>query len=121
MILHAELYTSGCKFGVTDRMHPPDSRSASREPTFDADAGVYRLHCDWRNTDGAAMVITEAVAAVRHCDALELEPLQDVVDVDGLEALLAANAAEAGRFVAEFDYEGTTVRVERSGQIVIEI
>ncbi|WP_323676285.1 HalOD1 output domain-containing protein [Halorubellus sp. PRR65] len=88
------------------------------DPTFDPEDGQYHLKCDWRTVPGAGIVLVEAVAHVMCCDPLDLEPLQNAVDVDGIESILT------GRHVApvtiEFEYANARIRVGRDGHVVID-
>jgi hypothetical protein len=88
------------------------------EPTFDPEDGRYHLECDWRTVQGPGIVVVEAVANVMRCDALDLEPLQNAVDVDGLESILTS--AHATPVTIEFEYADARVRLGRDGQLTID-
>lgn len=88
------------------------------EPTFDPDDGRYHLECDWRAVPGPGIVVVEAVANVMCCDALDLEPLQNAVDVDGLEAILTS--AHVAPVTIEFEYANASVRLSRNGHVSID-
>lgn len=87
-------------------------------PVFDPDDGLYHASCDWQAVSGPAMVVVEAVAAVLHADPLDLHPLQEVVDVDGVESILTG--PHTAQVTVEFEYADTCVRLSRDGHIAIE-
>lgn len=88
------------------------------EPRFDAVDGIYRLKCEWRDVEGPGIAVVEAVAKVLRCDPLELEPLQNVVDVDSIESIITA--PYTAPVSIEFEYADAQVTLKRSGEIVID-
>jgi hypothetical protein len=88
------------------------------DPTFDPEDGKYYATCDWQAIKGPAMVVVEAVASVLRTDPLDLRPLQEVLDVDSVEAILTSRHTTA--VTVEFEYAGTRVRLDRDGRLVIE-
>lgn len=88
------------------------------DPTFDPQDGLYHMACDWRSVKSTGVVVVEAVARVLQRDPLDLRPLQDVVDVDGVDALLASTNTAA--LTIEFEYASATVRLGRSGTVAID-
>ena len=88
------------------------------EPTFDPDDGRYHMECDWSSVPGPGIVVVEAVAKVMCCDALDLEPLQNAVDVDGLESILTS--AHVAPVTIEFEYGNARVRLGRDGHVSID-
>jgi len=87
-------------------------------PTFDPEDGLYHASCDWQAVSGPAMVVVEAVATVLHADPLDLQPLQDVVDVDGVESILTG--PHTAQVTVEFEYADTKVTLGRDGHLVID-
>lgn len=87
-------------------------------PTFDPEDGLYHMVCDWQSVNAAGIVVVEAVARVLRTDPLDLRPLQDVVDVDSVESLLAS--AQAAPVTIEFEYAGAVVQLSRDGSVVID-
>ncbi|MEY7848913.1 HalOD1 output domain-containing protein [Natrarchaeobius sp. A-rgal3] len=58
-----------------------------------------------------SMAIVDLVARTEGVDPIELEPLYDTVDPDGLDSLCESSAESLG---IEFTYAGRTVLVERT-------
>lgn len=54
---------------------------------YDPDTDVYNAQFDSTQTNASTAVV-EAVAAVRHCDPMDLEPLYNSVDTDALDAII---------------------------------
>jgi hypothetical protein len=88
------------------------------EPTFDPIDGVYKLHVEWDTIEGVGILVVEAVAAVMGRDPLDLEPLQDVVDVDSIQSILSAPSTRDVSI--EFEYAGSIITLARSGQVRID-
>lgn len=92
--------------------------SLTEEPVFDPASGVYRLETDWHAIEHPGIFVVEAVASVLNRDVLELQPLQDVVDLESIDTLLHAPAKS--RLSLEFEYEDTLIELSRAGQLIIE-
>jgi len=60
-------------------------------PTYDPKTDTY---VGTFTTESPSVAVTEALAAVRHCDATELEPLYRSVDPDALDRLVASGSTE---------------------------
>lgn len=88
------------------------------DPTFDPEDGRYHMECDWSAVPGPGVVVVEAVASVMHCDPLELEPLQNVLDVDGVEAILTSRHVTP--VTIDFEYGNALVTLSRGGAVIIE-
>lgn len=88
------------------------------DPTFDPEDGLYHVAYDWGSVKATGIVVVEAVARVLHTDPLDLRPLQEVVDVDSVDALLTS--ANTAPLTVEFEYAGAIVRLSRSGNVVID-
>jgi|GEM_PF-1276385 hypothetical protein len=89
------------------------------EPVFDPSMGVYRLTADWHAVEQPGILVVEAVAAVLNRDVLDLQPLQDVVDLESIDTLL--HAGEKSPLSMEFEYEETLVEITRAGQLLIDV
>lgn len=93
--------------------------SLTQEPAFDPASGAYRLQTDWHSVEEPGIFVVEAVAAVLNRDVLDLEPLQNVVDIESIETLLQAPVTTP--LTLEFEYEDTLVELSRTGQLRIEV
>lgn len=91
----------------------------TEEPVFDPATGVYRLKTDWHKIERPAILVVEAVATVLNRDVLNLEPLQDVVDIESIDRLLGA--PDKSPLSLEFEYEDTLVEISRAGRLLIEV
>jgi hypothetical protein len=88
------------------------------DPTFDPADGKYHVSCDWRRDSAPGLVVVEAVAIVLHTDPLDLQPLQEVVDVDSVESIVTSR--HTAEVTVEFEYADTRVRLSRNGRLTIE-
>lgn len=67
-------------------------------------------------TGDTSLTIVERVAAERGVTPSELAPLQEAVDVDALDALVAGGFQGS----CEFTYAGCTVTVDGDGAVRVE-
>lgn len=76
---------------------------------------------DWRS-DGVppSVAIVEAVADATGRDPTELPPIQESVDGDALDVLLAPRTENERRLRLEFAYDDVHVTVWRDGTIDVE-
>lgn len=65
----------------------------------------------------ASMILIEALAAVRRCDPLDLDPLYDAVDVDALDDLFESATDDSIEMTVEVD--GFEVSVRSDGVVDI--
>jgi hypothetical protein len=93
--------------------------SLNADPTFDATTGTYVLELDWTDVDDPGILVVEAVAAVIDSDALSMEPLQYVLDIDSLGSLLQ-DATAAAAVSVQFEYERTRVALDGGGRLDIQ-
>ncbi|UIP01516.1 hypothetical protein Hbl1158_15375 (plasmid) [Halobaculum sp. CBA1158] len=66
-----------------------------------------------------SIAVIEAVAAVTGRDPTALPPLEDRIDVDGLNDVLTGNGADDAGVYVSFTYAGVAVAVAASGDIAL--
>lgn len=75
----------------------------------------------WTQADGPSAAVVEAVASVTGRDELDLPPLQDAVDVDALDTVVASRAATGSDGVdavtVSFTYADVEVVVDSGGWV----
>lgn len=86
-------------------MASPDGATA---PSDGGDRDPVRV--EWADVDGPTVDLVEAVASATGRDVLELPPLNDAVDGDALETLVAAGDGASVRI--SFTYADTSVVVD---------
>lgn len=86
----------------------------------DARTGTYRVVLD--GMIEASSTVVMAVAAVLDRDVTELDPLDDAVDPDALDALFVPkpDGTERGGGELSFRFGGCTVTVASRGEIVVD-
>lgn len=73
---------------------------------------------NWDDPEGAAMAIIEVVAAVTDQSPTAMEPLDYVVDTDGLSSLFQSTASSPRNTGSiELSYEGCLVRIHSDGTV----
>lgn len=85
------------------------------EDTIDAGAPVRSsgetVRHEWDPSEDPSMAVVETVAAATGRTMDTLEPLQNYVDVDALDALVASAATSETAVSLSFSYSGTSVVV----------
>jgi hypothetical protein len=74
-------------------------------------------HYDYRDAHTPSTAVVEAVALATGRDPLELPLLQEALDTDALDALVAHSADASTRI--SFTYGGVDVVVDSAGSIVV--
>lgn len=95
---------------TSDDVTSPDGPAVNRN-------GRYR----WDPTDGVCLGIVEALADATDRNATELPALQQQLDSDSLESLLANGTADGvGVITVSFPYDGATVTISSGGWITVD-
>lgn len=97
---------------MTDIEDPPAGEIEYRPET-----DTYRGRFDPSETAPSTAAV-EFLAAVRHTDPVEMDPLYHSVDTDALDSLFAADSGTD--VTVEFEVEGFLVTVRSGGRIEIE-
>lgn len=99
--------------------------TASDYPTvptveYDPDTDAYYTRFD-PTVRSANEAVVESVAAVLHRDFLDIDPLYEYVDTDGLDAMVDAAPAKRSPYLStSFRFENADVTVYGDGRIRIE-
>lgn len=88
-------------------------------PDYVTSMSDYKIHYEADEHEPLSEAVITAVSAATGAAPLELTPLYDVIDPDGLDALFRADGPPTNGLIA-FPYEGVSVTVHSTGQIVIE-
>lgn len=96
-----------------------DEHKCDREG-YDPRTNTYHIQHDWENSDSAVHTIVRSIAAITGKSQTELTPLNYVLDTDALEIFLESHSEGAERTIT-FMYEGCTVTVQASGELVIDL
>lgn len=84
---------------------------------YDAESGTYRTFYDL-DTHTPSLRLLEAVAAIQNADPTDLDPLDDYVDPDALNAIFEPiQSRPEAHGSLSFDYEGLLVLVHSDGEI----
>lgn len=94
------------------RLSEPDSVG------YDQTTGAYRNQCGRGDSKLLTLMIIDGVSAVNGLEQTEMEPLYSVVDPDELASLLFT--ADDNTVQASFVFEGCSVSVTGSGEVVVE-
>lgn len=79
--------------------------------------GVVHARYDWSSTSPSTAVV-ETVAVARDCEPTMLDPLYEYVDPEALDTFVRSSESPADARVS-FDYDGLTVTVRGSGDVVV--
>lgn len=81
--------------------------------------GTFRVEYDWTDPDSISNAIIEAVATCAGVGVLDLDPLNDVVDPDSLNALFSPRSDGTPRhgISVQFTFNGYVVTVDSEGTI----
>lgn len=74
---------------------------------------------DWNGKERPSETVVRAVAATEDCDPLEVDPLQESIDTDALDALVTSDGDGAHDVTVTFPYEGYGILVESSGLVEV--
>lgn len=91
-----------------------DLDSVGYDPTTD----TYHNQHNWEGSDSLCLTIVETVSAVTGQEPTAMEPLYSVIDPEALESLLST--ARGNNVHLSFAFEGCTVSVTGSGEVVVE-
>jgi hypothetical protein len=99
-------------------MSPEPTIFDPEEATPESDAGS--IHSEWEPPERPSTAVVEAVQAVTGEELTEMPPLNDAIDPDALDAVLAPRDARTQEFArVSFTYNGVRVRVDRENEIEI--
>ena len=76
-----------------------------------------RTH-DWTSGDPLYFTAIRAVSAVTGKETTAIDPLHSVVDPEAIDALI--DPSREGAVHLSFSYEGCTVSIESSGEVVVQ-
>lgn len=93
------------------------SKTAPTEVEYDPTTDTYYGKFDPETVDPTTAVANH-LAEVKHCDPIELSPIYDTVDTDGLDSVLRPAAADATVTVT-FPHDGFEITVGSDGGIEI--
>jgi hypothetical protein len=79
--------------------------------------GEEPLHYDYRDAASPSTAVVRAVGSATGRDPLELPVMQDTIDTDALDALVARSGDATTR--VSFSYAGVDVVVDGAGGIVV--
>lgn len=97
---------------MSDIENPPAGEIEYRRET-----DTYQGSFDPRETEPSTAVV-EFLAAIRHADPVDMEPLYHSVDTDALDSLFTAQTGTD--VTVEFEVEGFVVTVGSGGTIEID-
>lgn len=78
------------------------------------------MEFDFSETLTPTVAVAEAIAETTDADPTSGPPIYEYVDTDALDALLTESNGEIDSITVSFAYEGHTVVVNGSGQVVVE-
>lgn len=92
------------------------SKTASTEVEYDPTTDTYYGQFDPATVDPTTAVANH-LAEVRHCDPLELAPIYDTIDTDGLDSVLKPVGDET--VTVTFTHDGFEITARSDGRIEI--
>jgi len=97
-----------------DQWPQPDARSdTAGGPKYNPRTDTYVGSFDERP---ASIAVTEALASIRHCDPIELEPLYHSIDPEALDAIVDSGDSDLR---ATFRIDGFEITVTGHGRLEI--
>lgn len=105
--------------GLVASLVTTSNRGDEHDRGTDAD-GVIRTEYDWSSLAPSTAVI-EAVAIAANREPTTLEPLEETISTDALNALLAPRKDHSadGITTVSFEFAGQTVTVQSNGAVVV--
>lgn len=85
---------------------------------YDPTTDTYHNKCDWEDSNSLCLTIVETVSAVTGREPTDMAPLYSVIDPEALESLLST--ARDSDIQLSFAFEGCTVSVSSSGEVIVE-
>ncbi|MFC7070315.1 HalOD1 output domain-containing protein [Halobaculum lipolyticum] len=84
---------------------------------FDAARGVYRVHRRPDHPEPVSYLVVEGVSAVTGRSMRDLDPLNDTLDPDALDAVLGDDSRSNAS--VRFEYAGCRIEVSGTGEVLI--
>lgn len=85
---------------------------------YDPTTDTYHNQHNWEDGDSLNLAIVETISAVTGQEPTAMEPMYSVIDPEALESFLST--ARGNEVHLSFAYEGCTVSVTSSGEVVVE-
>lgn len=85
---------------------------------MDSDDALVRAR--WEHGDRPSTELVSTVATLKGCEPTQLDPLQETIEVDALDALLTSNhTTRAGSIQVTFPFAGYQVSVSADGSLTV--